>query len=507
MKRFILLLSLNLASLLGCARAVRPEEVTPRYEHIYYQPVEEALAATRALMLERGFTFEETEDPSLLLTPWKQPGAGSHGNGIFERYLVVGLRVAPRQAVVRIFHMRRGVTGNDVEVKSLLEKSLLEREESWETRPSLHGPAFFQTAHVATLGGVTQGTRDLELEQALALRLESKAAVETLSGNARQAPAPTLARDPSFYLRRWKADAEASASAEDPCPRRVRGLRELLRPGLTLLVGEQLGSQQAPAVMGDMVCEAAASGLSVALGLSLPQQEQARLEAYLVSPGAPADQDALLRGDFWLKPYQDGRGSRAVLDLVDRVRSLRASGLPVSLVAFDTETSNGSERDLRMADTLLAHREKHRDEVLLVLAGNVHVRPRTGVAWDERFTPMAWHLARADRQLLALDLSYAPGSRWGCDLGHEGTLRCGILGATPAPGVAAAPGMSPNIHLFEAPNEEGFHGLLYVGALSASLPAVSSTSMEPPLPSSIPHRYLQETQGTHSQPLNAPPVF
>lgn len=501
-----LLLSLVLVSVFGCARAVRPEEVTPRYEHIYFTPVEEALAATRALMREQGFAFEETEDPNQLLTRWKQPVSGTRGNGIFERYLVVGIRVAPRQSVVRIFRMRRAVTGNDVEVRDYMHKSILEHKE-WNSDPSTQAPQFFQTAAFSSLGGVAQGTRDLELEKALALRLESGASVETLSGNVREAPpARALTREPSFYLQRWKADAAASASAESLCPRQVQGLRELLRPGLTLLVGEQLGTRETPEVVGDMVCEAAMLGLPVALGVSISQEEQARLEAYLASPGAPADQDELLRGDFWRKPHQDGRGSRAMMDLVDRLRSLRASGLPVSLVAFGVETSTGSQRDMQMADVLLVRREKHREEVLLVLAGNVHVRTREGVSWDERFIPMAWHLARADKRLVALDLSYAPGSRWGCDLTREGKLQCGLVGTTPHPRVSAPPGLSPYLRLFERPSEEGFHGLLYVGALSPSLPAVSQREVEPPVPSSMPKGYIERTQG-QIQPHKHPPIF
>ena len=499
-------LSLVLVSVLGCARAVRPEEATPRYEHIYYKPVEEALEATRELMRERGFSFEETEDANQLLTKWRQPLSGTRGNGVFERYLVVGIRVAPRQSVVRVFHMRRAVTGNDVEVKSYMQKSILENKE-WESDPSLQGPQFFQTASMASLAGQAHGTRDLELEKALALRLESGAGVETLSGNVREAPAAPLTREPSFYLQRWKTDAEATVSAEGPCPRQVGGLRELLRPGLTLLVGEQLGTRETPAVVGDMVCEAAARGLRVALGVSIPREEQARLEAYLSSPGAPADQDELLRGDFWRKPHQDGRGSRAMMDLVDRVRSLRASGLPVSLVAFGVETATGSARDMEMADTLLVRRQKQREEVLFVLAGNVHMRPRQGVEWDEHFTPMAWHLARADKKLVALDLSYAPGSRWGCDLERGGQLRCGLMGATPHPRVAALPGMDPSIRLLENRTEEGFHGLLYVGALSPSLPAASQTEGEPPVPTSIPSQYIQGTQGPILQPHKHPPIF
>ncbi|MFE8605478.1 hypothetical protein [Archangium violaceum] len=85
--------------------------------------------------------------------------------------------------------------------------------------------------------------------------------------------------------------------------------------------------------------------------------------------------------------------------------------------------------------------------------------------------------------------------------------RCGLMGATPHPRVAALPGMDPSIRLLENRTEEGFHGLLYVGALSPSLPAVSQTEGEPPVPSSIPSKYLQGTQGPILQPHKHPPIF
>ncbi len=502
---------LLLASLVGCARAARPDagELTPRYEHIHYKPVEEALATTRELLASRGYAFEATEDPLVLLTRWLQPPTGSMGNGTFERYVVVGIRVAPRQSVVRIFRAQRSITGNDVQVRDLMNKIDRQAAENGE-HPFANKSAFaaprHQTANLVEQRGMMHGTRDLDLERELALRLESGASVEALAGNVTERPPErVVVRDPSFYLQRWKEDAAATASAAGPCTRPVKGFGELLRPGLMMLVGEQLGTRETPEVVGDMVCEAAAAGLPVTLGVAIAKQEQERLDAYLASPGAPADQDELLRGDFWRKPSQDGRGSRAMMDLVDRVRSLRAAGLPVSLLAFGIETATGSQRDMAMADVVLERREKRREDVFLVLGGNVHMRTVRGVAWDAGFTPMAWHLRSQDKTLVTLDLSYAQGSRWGCELNREGQLRCGIVGATPTERVAAQPGMQPYIQLFSTPTEEGFHGLLYVGALSPSIPAASLGGTEAPPPTSIPQHLIQKTQNPVRS--DAPPIF
>jgi hypothetical protein len=99
---------------------------------------------------------------------------------------------------------------------------------------------------------------------------------------------------------------------------------------------------------------------------------------------------------------------------------------------------------------------------------------------------MATRLATSEPALLALDLSYAQGKRWGCDLNADSKLVCTIVGATPSDRVAAAPGQSPFIRMFAQPTEEGYHGMLYVGALSPSLPATSLEGHEPPPRSNLP---------------------
>lgn len=463
----------------GCAHSKRaPEAELPKYEHVFQKPLVEALAATRQLLEEKGFTFEDTEDPNQLVTTWSEPDRAGSRNTTYTRYLVTGITVAPRQSVVRIFRMTQQTTGNDAEWKKLWWKVYLERWEQ-QANPFVKEVDFgqddAQTKRLSMLRGAQHGTRDLDLEQALTLRLESAPSVEVIAGNAVEEKRPTAVRATEFYLERWKDELPA----EGPCTTSVRGLPELLHPGLTLLIGEQLGSNEVPDVVGHVVCQAAQTGLAVVLGLSIPETEQARVDAYLASPGAPADQDALLEGRFWTRAYQDGRSSRAILDLIDRVRALRAAGLRVTVVAYDTDVLSGSERDAALAQVWTKRRTAKPDEVQVVLAGNTHTQMAKGTQWDPGFTPMA-HLMKEDRSLVVLEMSYAQGRRWGCDLNRDSKLVCGIVGATPAPAVAARPGLSPYIQLRETSSGESLQGLLYVGKLTASLPAILGPQGEPP---------------------------
>ncbi|MBJ6762774.1 hypothetical protein JGU66_18575 [Myxococcaceae bacterium JPH2] len=296
----------------GCAHGGRSETVQdsqPRYEHVFQKPLAEALGETRKLLQEHGFVFENTQDETQLLTTWKPPAQKGSGNVQFSRYLVTGLRVAPRQSVVRIFRMSTVQMGNDVEHQEQWWKMLRERAEQNAVLRS-RGPTRLSAGPDNPEGeqrGVQVGQRDLELEKALTLRLESAPSLELVGGDIVDEPRLTPVREADFYVARWKE----RESLQGKCGERVRGLEPLISPTLTLLIGEQLGSNEMPQSVGDILCQLAETGLPVVLGLSIPATEQARLDAYLASPGAPANQDSLLAGRFWQRPYQDGRSSRA----------------------------------------------------------------------------------------------------------------------------------------------------------------------------------------------------
>jgi hypothetical protein len=477
-----ILLSCLLAVLTGCARNARPdsEPETPRYEHVFLKPLEEALAETRKLLEEKSYVFIPTEDETLLLTRWQQTNIEQWGNKSEYRYMVSGLRLGPRQSVVRVYRMWRTELSNNSEQRPNLYKFMQYHQTDFERQE--RNPI----EEVNKDRGAMQGQRDLPLEKELAQRLEASAGIEVVATNiAPEADRPQL-RSPDFYLGRWKQDVAAPSTEVQPCPREVRDLNALLKPGLTMLIGEQLGSSEAPSVVGDAVCQASAAGLAVTLGLSIPRTEQERINRYLASPGAPGDQDELLRGPFWRRTYQDGRSSRAIMDLIDRVRSLRTYGLFITVVAYDTDEATGTKRDALLAEVWEKRRRERPEEAFFILAGNTHTRTVDGTAWDRDFVPMARRLVSSDPGMRIFDLSYAQGRRWGCDLNREAKLVCTVVGASPSERVAAAPGQTPYVRLFTQPTEEGYHGLLYVGALTPSMPATSLAGHEPPPESKAP---------------------
>jgi hypothetical protein len=506
MRRALVGLVLLLA---GCARSARPSEgvasaapveeselEAPRFEHIFMMPVERALAEATKLLAENGWVLKPMDDPKYLLTEWKAAQLatpkswGYQSDGDHTRYLVVGEPLAARQSVVRIFQMKRVAFSNDAEIRydghtgELVPKHLVmeQFEQSFRAKgaPVTLAQQERDTAPWVELDGPVKGTRDLKLERDLTLRLESRPSLETLTGTLRLTRDDSFARDPSFYLKRWRQEVQ------EPCARKVGGFQPMLRPGQMVLIGEQLGTREVPATVGDLACEAAQAGLGVTVGLAIPTKEQERIDAYLASKGSPADQDALLSGNFWRKLQQDGRGSRAVMDLIDRARALRAAGRSVSVVAFDTDTDHGSARDARMARAVLNSHSARPKDVFLVLAGNAHTRLVADADWNEDFVPMSKHLVEVVRDLKILEVGYAQGRRWGCDLDANGEMECNVMGITPGPRVEIRPETPVGIRMLPELDDEGFHGFLDVGALSASLPAIALRGHEPPAPAAEP---------------------
>ncbi|WP_313173276.1 hypothetical protein [Stenotrophomonas sp.] len=65
-----------------------------------------------------------------------------------------------------------------------------------------------------------------------------------------------------------------------------------------LLIGEIHGTNEAPALVGNLACSSAKTGNNLVVALEIPVHEQASLDQFLMSGGTDADQTALLTGRF-----------------------------------------------------------------------------------------------------------------------------------------------------------------------------------------------------------------
>jgi hypothetical protein len=92
----------------------------------------------------------------------------------------------------------------------------------------------------------------------------------------------------------------ASAPNGSPPPdcRPSAGVEPLLASRDVLLVGEVHGTAESPGFVAETACAALAGGRSVTVALEISVAEQARLDAFLASPGGATDRAAVLAGDL-----------------------------------------------------------------------------------------------------------------------------------------------------------------------------------------------------------------
>jgi hypothetical protein len=231
-------------------------------------------------------------------------------------------------------------------------------------------------------------------------------------------------------------------------------------PQRAIIIGEMHGTAQAPAALGRMACAAADRG-PVTVALELPTSMQAQLDAFLAAPDETTAVAALSGTAFMDGKITDGRGSEAMLALMQSVRALRVQGRDVVLHAFQPDGPwpaglGGAWYELEMAHALTRAIHARPEAKVLVLAGNLHARKRPSDRFPGFGLPAIGHLPTADT--LSLQVAYQGGTAWNCQ------PECGVHP------MGAAPDTEPRGVILEPQRDGEYDGLLALGPATASPP-------------------------------------
>jgi hypothetical protein len=462
--RAVRLVSMGLLLLLaGCAAGLKGSGI-PDEEAIYEAPLEELWPAVRQFFTDNQLAFREDKGNFVLETEWREEFGGSKVAGFWHRYLVLGKRETPTRGKLWIIRVTRNSnrtlanTGDELDwgVNRSVGQGPGETDApGW----SMEDAAEFQDRPIgenAIVAGSAQGSRDLVMEwkvyQAVAPRLARKAP------DGKQ-PEPAKAEGPAL---------KAAPVLAVECGAPIVGLSPEVTPGGVMLLGELHGTQEVPRFVAQGVCQTASNGTPVTVGLELPVEHQQRVATFIRSAGTEEDWLKLMEASFWRNPYQDGRSSEAMANLLEQLRQLRAQGLDVDAFVFDHPGLKGQQHEDAMAATVLSRVREAPGRFFLVLSGNIHPRTIIGLPWNSIYRPMGALLSGKVERLLALDMAYNSGSAWICAVeGKKQQLECGVR-----PARGRDNGDYFFVHRFERPNKAGYHGFFYVGPVTASLPAV-----------------------------------
>lgn len=251
-----------------------------------------------------------------------------------------------------------------------------------------------------------------------------------------------------------------AAAADDPA---LALLQRAAGANRVVLLGELHGTEETPRLAGEYVASSARTG-PVILALEIDRRQQPLISRYLASDGSAGARVALLSGEHWQDPMHDGRDSIAMFDLIERMRSLRADGTPVAVLAFDPAGGDMDARNRGMARILRKAASLAPDARLVVLTGNVHAMTQPGGLFldGRRIVPATAGRALADLGPVSVDIRGAAGEAWAC------TPDCAKHPATPSPRELAMPTLERN-----APGS-GWDYTLVLPRLTVSSPAIEA---------------------------------
>tara|TARA_R110002072_G_scaffold36301_4_gene107021 strand:- start:7264 stop:8058 length:795 start_codon:yes stop_codon:yes gene_type:complete len=185
----------------------------------------------------------------------------------------------------------------------------------------------------------------------------------------------------------------------------------LVEGAKVIVVGEIHGTQEMPEFFRDLVVEVSKAH-QVCVGLELSSNAGSAMDTYLQSSGSAQDIDKFFRdASNWLRGYQDGRNSSAMLKLIDALREKE----DICVYSFDVRGTDDREQAMTdfILDKIAAEADAEANRVHLLLAGNVHGRLSVGVPWDKKFESMAYRLNRK-HQVASVELVPSGGSAWMC---------------------------------------------------------------------------------------------
>ncbi len=235
-----------------------------------------------------------------------------------------------------------------------------------------------------------------------------------------------------------------------------------IHKGAVLVFGEIHGSKESPDYFLRATCAAIEEypRKPLLIGLEIPISEQGGLDRFVSSDGGPNAVKTLLSLPFWNRSMQDGRSSHAMFQLIDGLRLLRKR-TPNMIVAAIDDQSLASTRDASMAAQIDNLMIEYRDARALVLLGNYHAKRRPRQSLEEHVDSMVEFLSTPNRSL-----AFRPrdGRYWAC------APRCEVHTLN----VNTDANEAVNWFASEPSSSENFDGLIDLGTISESVPAVSA---------------------------------
>jgi len=183
--------------------------------------------------------------------------------------------------------------------------------------------------------------------------------------------------------------------------------------------GEYHGTNEMPLYFFSLVKQFALENKnkSIYLGLEIPKSEEELILNFVEN----GNKDILKKSSFFMKEYQDGRASIAIIEALASLRKIKN----IKIFCFDQNLPYNSSRDKEMAQNVLEVLLKEPNAKVFTHSGNLHPRNKIGTPWDKSFKSMRIYLEElSNKKIISIRGEFKSGKAWVCR-GME-TNSCGV---------------------------------------------------------------------------------
>ncbi len=271
----------------------------------------------------------------------------------------------------------------------------------------------------------------------------------------------TLATTDAQFI---KANAVATTTDKVPL-----ALINTLKDKQLILLGEIHGTNEMPAYAGKII-EALALNQKVLVGIEYPIDIQSQIDVFMKT----GDTSQLRETFFFQEPdYHSGRGSQAMLRLLDSLRSYSN----VEVFCFDIPLSyKGKTRDTDMAVNILAKLQSENYPQAVLYSGNIHSRLTIGTPWNPTTQNMGAEILRLSNNHYNIDntdnlvFRANEGSSWSCMQDDTGQFKCTTQVWQPS-NTAYATAVNLDYYFLQEPfMTDGHKNSFFIRKVSASNP-------------------------------------
>lgn len=198
-------------------------------------------------------------------------------------------------------------------------------------------------------------------------------------------------------------------------------LLELSTSSDLVLIGEVHGTKQIPVLLSKLVQSIAEQGKSISLGLEVLDELSPHFDDFIDTDCSDHSTSGFLELEWWNPRKQDGRRSRAFLDLLVNLRILK-NRYPgkIHVYFYNAFSREYSEREALMANNVYEEVQSSKADVNVVLSGRIHTGTKKGLPYDLHTKSMGEHLVSMLPTTKSVLLTYSGGKRWACSTDYCG---------------------------------------------------------------------------------------